>query len=102
MVDDNDDWTIVTSNKTKTKKSLNHSTIIPPPSPSRLVIAKGDSAASNHYWALRDTLVLDNVTDDDFNTTVTLPDKTQISSIQRGALPFQLSLIHISEPTRPY
>jgi hypothetical protein len=78
----------------KSKKCLNtsnsHSTlpIIPPPK-YLSVTAKGDSAPSNHYWALRDTIALDKVTNATTPIAVTLPDKTQIVSIQRGQLPIK-------------
>lgn len=59
---------------------FNTSTLPPPKS---TVITKGDSAASNHYWALRDSMILDDVSDEPFGTSVTLPDKSTISSIKK-------------------
>ena len=60
-----------------------------PPSKILYVTAKGDSAASNHYWALRDTIALDDVSDETTSVAVTLPDKSQISSVKRGKLPLK-------------
>ena len=78
----------------KSKKCLNtsnsHYTLpIIPPQKFISVTAKGDSAASNHYWALRDTIALDKVTNATTPIAVTLPDKTQILSMQRGQLPIK-------------
>ena len=60
---------------------------IPPMLKHLTINAKADSAASNHYWALRDSLILDDVTEDSQGTTVTLPDKSHISSVKKGHLP---------------
>ena len=75
-------WILV---QPKAKHSLrcNHSVI--PPSSS--VIAKGDSAASNHYFALRDASVLDAVHPDPIGTSVILPDKSSLTSVASGHLP---------------
>jgi hypothetical protein len=70
-----------------TKESFKH-IFIPPSviSPPSKVIAKGDSAATNHYWRLRDKDVLTDV-QENTSTTVILPDSTTISSTHNGQLP---------------
>ena len=77
----------------KLKKCLNTSScsslpIIPPPKVLS-VTAKGDSAVSNHYWALRDTIALEDATDTQTPIAVSQPDKSQISSVKRGKLPIK-------------
>ena len=54
------------------------------------VKAKGDSAASNHYCALRDSMVLDTITDDPIGITVTLSNKLHITSIIKGHPPLNI------------
>ena len=76
----------------KSKQSCYHThtsslSKIPPKLKHIIVKAKGDSAASNYYWALRDSMVLDSVTEDHTGTTVTLPDKSQILSVKKSNLP---------------
>ena len=75
--------------KPKRNYHLHNSSLsnIPSKLKTKVVKAKGDSAASNHYWALRDTMVLESVTEDNNSTTVTLPDTSCITSIQKGTLP---------------
>ena len=85
MEEDDQSWKTIKS-KHSFKRHIYHSSKIPPQHP-RTIIAKGDSAASNHYWALRDSIILDNVSDDDNAPSVTLPDKSTITAIQRGNIP---------------
>ena len=65
------EWTIV---KTKSIKKGSNINALQLPPKSQTIIAKGDSAASNHYWALRDCMVLDDVEVDPISPTVILPD----------------------------
>ena len=76
----NNSWIKVTPNL---KLCNSVSTIVPP---INQVIAKGDSAASNHYWRLNDMEVLDNVHACN-GPTVTLPDNSTIHSTAVGLLP---------------
>ena len=46
-------------------------------------MAKGDSAVSNHHWALQDSILLDGVQDYVFGTSETLPDKSTTVSFQK-------------------
>ena len=51
-----------------------------------IVIAKGDSAASDHYFRLCDTNCLTNI-QDMTSTPILLPDKSSISASHMGLLP---------------
>ena len=84
MEEISNDWKKVKS-KHSFKPTILHTSNIPPKK--RFIIAKGDSAASNHYWALRDSIILDNLSDDDNAPSVTLPDKSTITAIKRGQIP---------------
>ena len=83
---DDDSWTLIKSKSHLPMYSSSNSVI---PLPRTTINAKLDSAASNHYWALRDTMALDEVQDDDIGVSTILPDKSIITSIQRAHLPIQ-------------
>ena len=51
------------------------------------MVAKGDSEASNHYFALRDSDILEDVSTDGPHTSVLLPDSSSLTSISTGQLP---------------
>ena len=51
------------------------------------MVAKGDSEASNHYFALRDSDILEDVSNDGPHTSVLLPDSSSLTSISTGQLP---------------
>ena len=55
------------------------------------VVAKGDSAASSHYWREKDTEVLENITLCN-GPTVRLPDNTAISANKKAILPLPSTL----------
>jgi len=63
------------------KKVINQLTSTIPPTHTHTIIAKGDSAASNHYWALRDSDVLDDVRSDPNGPVVILPDTSTLQEI---------------------
>ena len=65
------EWKIVKAKSIKKGNSINALQL---PPKSQTIIAKGNSAASNHYWALRDSMVLDDVEVDPISPTVILPD----------------------------
>jgi hypothetical protein len=67
--------------------------------PATTIIAKGDSAASNHYFALRDSAVLDDVHFDGPSTSVILPDSSSLHSVANGQLPLSSSLTPRSKKT---
>ena len=67
--------------------------------PTTTIIAKGDSAASNHYFALRDSDVLDDVHFDGPPTSVLLPDSSSLDSVANGHLPLSSSLTPTSKKT---
>ena len=76
------DWILV---KPQSKHSLRRShSVIPPSSP---IIAKGDSAASNHYFTLRDATVLNSVRTEPIGTSVILPDQSSLTSVASAHLP---------------
>ena len=62
------------------------SDIVPCLLKSNSVVAKGDSAASNHYWKSTDVDILTDVCDT-IGPTVTLPDNYTITSTSSGFLP---------------
>ena len=64
-----------------TKKVISQLTSTIPPTHS--IIAKGDSAASNHYWALRDSDVLDDIRTDPNGPVVILPDTSTLQAIKK-------------------
>jgi hypothetical protein len=80
--DEKQEWKLIKSKKCFNTWTNHFSLPTIPPPKYRSVTAKGDSAASNHYWALRDTIVLEDVSDATIPIAVTLPDKTQISSVK--------------------
>ena len=73
------EWKLV-CNSDKTIQNLPQNALTPPSTQHHTVIAKGESAASNHYWALRDTMVLDDLTDDNDGPTVILPDTSTLTA----------------------
>ena len=81
---DNSEWTLV---QPKSKLCYTASKI-PPQTP---IIAKGDSGASNHYFALQDKDVLDDETDTP-GIAVTLPDSTTLRTVKQAHLPFHSKL----------
>ena len=80
------EWKIV---KPKSIKKGNNINALQLPPKSQTIIAKGDSAASNHYWALRDSMVLDDVEVDPIGPTVILPDTSTLTATKQGNLPIQ-------------
>ena len=89
MDEDKDKQQWINVLKNTTKHCFTPSTVIPP----KTVIAKGDSAASNHYWRLQDMDTLTNVKSAP-GPTVTLPNLTTITSTQQGQLPLSQKLSH--------
>ena len=81
------DWKLV---QPQSKYSLQYCHSIIPPATS--IIAKGDSAASNHYFALRDAAVLDEVRQDQVGTSVMLPDASSLTSVASAHLPLSKDL----------
>ena len=57
----------------------------------KVVIAKGDSTASGHYWREEDSDCLQNVIDKK-GPGVTLPDSSQINATQQDNVPLTSSL----------
>ena len=80
----NSEWTLVTNKSNKIQKNPNF-TLTPPHRTT--VIAKGNSSATNHYLALRDTMVLDDVRDDTNGPNVILPDTSTLTATKKGRLP---------------
>ena len=68
---------------------------LPPPtssqSPSHIVMAKGDSAASHHYWRDQDSHVLSTIRPS-LGPSVLLPNGDKISSTKAGTLPLHSCL----------
>ena len=62
-------------------------------------IAKGDSAASNHYWTIADMDVLETIHEED-GPPVTLPNSTTINDNTVGHLPFSSTLTSQGTKTR--
>ena len=56
-------------------------------------MAKGDSAASSHYWRPEDTIILDNIKKCK-GPSVLLPNNELISSTKKGQLPLSNALSH--------
>ena len=77
----NSEWKLVTK---KSKNIQNNPNIALTPPHRTTVIAKGDSAAIKHYWALRDTMVLDDVRDDTTGPTVILPDTSTLTATKKA------------------
>ena len=73
------EWKLV-CNSNKPIQNLPQNALTSPSKQHHTVIAKGDSAASNHYWALRDTMVLDDLTDDNDGPTVILSDISTLTA----------------------
>ena len=88
------DWLLV---KPKSKHSLRRRHSVIPHSSS--IIAKGDSAASNHYFALRDATVLDPIQPEPFDTSVILPDNSSLTSVASAHLPFTKDFTPAATPT---
>ena len=88
------DWILINS---RSKHSLSRCFSIIPPATT--IVAKGDSAASNHYFALRDVDVLDDVRFDSPPTSVLLPDFSSLDSVATGQLPLSSSLTPASTKT---
>ena len=57
-----------------------------PPENNTIVIAKADSAATNHYWRNQDLHCLSNI-ENYSGPSVTLPDNNQIAPAKQGLLP---------------
>ena len=51
--------------------------------PTHTIIAKGNSVASNHYWTLRDSDVLDDVQTDRNGPFLILPDTSTLKAIRK-------------------
>ena len=80
-------------NSIKYNKDLCYSKI-PADNPTKkleVVIAKGDSAVSGHFWIDKDINCLQNVIDKK-EPDVTIPDSSQINAIHQGKLPLPSSL----------
>ena len=86
--------------KDKLDWNLNQLTSIPitstvvspiPAKKSEFVIAKGNSAASSHYWRPQDINVLDNI-ENHRGPSVLLLNNELISSTQRGRIPLNILL----------
>ena len=90
----NNDWILINS---RSKHSLPRCFSAIPPTTT--IIAKGDSAASNHYFALRDSDVLGDVHFDGPPTSVLLPDSSSLHSVANGQLPLSSSLTPKSKKT---
>ena len=58
-----------------------------------IIQAKGDSAASHHYWRVKDARCLSNITQCN-GPSVRLPNNEFISSTQQGLLPLSSKLSH--------
>ena len=56
-----------------------------------MCIAKGDSAASHHYWKSEDQQILDNVTNA-IGPSVQLPNNKSLQSTQQGEIPLSHAL----------
>ena len=86
------EWKIVKPKskvKPKSIKKGNNINALQLPPKSQTIIAKGDSAASNHYWALRDSMVLDDVEEDPIGPTDILPDTSTLTATKQGNLPIE-------------
>ena len=87
-----DDWTLVERNKFKhiCYQTSDSSSVIPPTQSStsnRFVIAKGDSAALQHYFTANDKSVLIKIRFDKQGPTVLLPNSESMTSHEVGELP---------------
>jgi hypothetical protein len=71
--------------------STQSNSVIPPQS-SSIIIAKGDSAATSHYFASRDKNALTAVKKDTHGPTVILPDTSTLTATASGQLPFSSEL----------
>ena len=78
-------WIEVKYKKLPKTSKLYNTSHLPPSQPSS-IIRKGDSAASNHYRDLCDSMILDYLSEHNYGTSVTLPDKSTITSIKKGKL----------------
>ena len=62
------------------------------------IIAKGGSAASNHYWALRDSDVLDDIRTYPNGPVVILPDTSTLQAMKKAIFPhLQSSLVSLCQ-----
>ena len=75
----------------KSQKTINTNKIIihcyPTPKPTFYIITKGDSAVSNHYFAIRDKAIVLNVDLNNPTTFTTLLDHSTLQSSLQGLLP---------------
>ena len=71
--------------------STQSNSVIPPQS-SLIIIAKGDSTATSHYFASRDKNALTAVKKDTHGPTVILPDTSTLTATALGQLPFSSEL----------
>ena len=58
---------------------------------SEIVMAKGDSAASHHYWRIEDAKVLSNIIDKP-GPSVVIPNNSTIAVTSQGDLPISEKL----------
>ena len=90
-------WTFIPYSKRNKALALNSSHL-----PTKTcTIAKGDSGASNHYFALRDVDVLDNIKPSN-GTNVILPNSKHITSILSGSIPFTTTLSSAATETEVF
>ena len=66
-----------------------HTPVIPPHQQTCNITTKGDSAASNHYFTMRDKNTLINVQPNNASTTTTLPNHSTLQSTLQGNLPIK-------------
>lgn len=85
-MEEKDHWILVDrKNKHCLYNSSSSSSIIPPLTSqfSNAVIAKADSAASNHYFPLRDAFALNDLQEDTHGPTVILPDSSNLTATKK-------------------
>ena len=70
-----------------TSAVVSHNTVLTSP----VIMAKGDSAASKHYWRPQDKKVLDEI-EQCLGPSVLLPNNTTIVSTKKGQVPFSSDL----------
>ena len=88
------DWILIKNSKTKKQLNLTINSKLPPPPKITFhhenkysILAKGDSAASHHYFTNADKPILDNVEKDYLGPTVLLPNSSTLTSTETGDLP---------------
>ena len=94
-------WTLVT-NKFKHSCFATKSSHLPPsslPQASPVVIAKGDSAASKHYFKSDDKHILVKVKFDANGPTVILPNSSWLKSFESGELPISTLISALGKKT---